>query len=204
MMLNGKLKKYDELLQHLINVVSSDRFLKNKSIGKEVPFFIFPFNPEDALKIEDSVESIIKKLKSEKGITILNINLYKIAIDMLKEEDVFDSILENESSMEKDDLLDTLQSLLDPETNLIPKIKEYISDKKFDVVFITGVGEVYPYIRSHTVLNNLQSTIEDQPTVMFFPGEYNYSETKGASLDLFNMMPGYRYYRAFNILNRQI
>ena len=65
MMLNGKLKKYDELLQHLINVVSSDRFLKNKSIGKEVPFFIFPFNPEDALKIEDSVESIIKKLKSE-------------------------------------------------------------------------------------------------------------------------------------------
>lgn len=123
---------------------------------------------------------------------------------MLKEEDVFDSILENESSMEKDDLLDTLQSLLDPETNLIPKIKEYISDKKFDVVFITGVGEVYPYIRSHTVLNNLQSTIEDQPTVMFFPGEYNYSETKGASLDLFNMMPGDRYYRAFNILNRQI
>ena len=146
MILNGKFPPYDEIFNHLIKVVSSERFLKKQGLGKEVPFFIFPFCPADALRIEDDVINVIKKLKVEKGIEILHLNLYKICIEMLKEREVFDSIIDDETSYEKDDLLDTLQSLLDPETNLIPKIKEIIEDKQFDVVFITGVGEIYPYI----------------------------------------------------------
>ncbi len=204
MILNEKSPSYDDIFNHLVKVVSSDRFLKKQGLGKEVPFFIFPFSPKYALRIEDDVINVIKKLKVEKGIEILHLNLYKICVEILKEREVFDAIMEDESSYEKDDLLDMLQSLLDPETNLIPKIKEFIADKHFDVVFITGVGEIYPYIRSHTVLNNLQSTIEEQPTVMFFPGSYKHSDTKGASLDLFNNMPGDRYYRAFNLLDYQI
>jgi hypothetical protein len=69
----------------------------------------------------------------------------------------------------------------------------------FDVMFITGVGEVFPYIRSHNVLNNLQSTATDQPTVLFFPGRYIQSLESGASLDLFGRLHDDRYYRAFNI-----
>ncbi len=204
MILNGKFLPYDEIFNHLVKVVSSERFLNKQGLGKEVPFFIFPFSPVDALKIEDDVINVIKKLKVEKGIEILHLNLYKICIEMLKEREVFDSIIEDESSYEKDDLLDMFQSLLDPESNLIPKIREIIADKQFDVAFITGVGEIYPYIRSHTVLSNLQSTIEEQPTVMFFPGSYSHSDTKGDSLDLFNIMPGDKYYRAKNLLDYQI
>ena len=203
-MINEKDITYDEIFDHTFKVVSSKRFLNKQGIGNEVPFFIVPFKPEDALKIEDDVINLIKRLNTEKGIEIINLNLYKICIEMLKENDVFDNILENESSIPKDALLDALQSMLDPETNLIPKIKKIIKDKQFNVAFITGVGEVYPYIRSHNVLNNLQSTIEEQPTVMFFPGKYSFSETKGSSLDLFNIMPGDRYYRAFNLLKQQI
>ena len=36
-----------------------------------------------------------------------------------------------------------------------------MAESDFDVMFITGVGEVFPYIRSHNVLNNLQSTAKD-------------------------------------------
>ena len=204
MILNGKFPPYDEIFSHLVKVVSSERFLNKQGLGKEVPFFIFPFSPEDALRIEDDVLNVIKKLKVENGIEILHLNLYKICIEILKERRVFNSIIENESSNDKQDLLDTLQGLLDPETNLVPKIREIIANKHFDVAFMTGVGEIYPYIRSHNVLNNLQSTIEDQPTVMFFPGSYRHSDTKGSSLDLFNIMPGDRYYRAFNLLDYQI
>ena len=160
MILNGKFPPYDEIFNHLVKVVSSERFLNKQGLGKEVPFFIFPFSPVDALRIEDDVINVIKKLKVEKGLEILHLNLYKICIEMLKEREVFDSIIEDESSYEKDDLLDMLQSLLDPESNLIPKIREIIADKQFDVAFITGVGEIYPYIRSHTVLNNLQSFLQ--------------------------------------------
>ena len=41
------------------------------------------------------------------------------------------------------------------------------------------------HIRSHNVLNNLQSTAKEKPTVMFFPGKYTQSLDTGASLDLF-------------------
>ena len=62
-----------------------------------------------------------------------------------------------------------------------------------------GVGEVFPYIRSHTVLNNLQSTAKEKPTIMFFPGEYRQSAEKGSSLNLFGKLLDDNYYRAFNI-----
>ena len=74
-----------------------------------------------------------------------------------------------------------------------------MQDAEFDVMFITGVGEVFPYIRSHNVLNNLQSTAKDKPTVMFFPGAYTHSLETGASLDLFGRLHDDKYYRAFNI-----
>jgi len=66
-------------------------------------------------------------------------------------------------------------------------------------MFITGVGQVFPYIRSHTVLNNLQSKAKDKPTVMFFPGEYKQSIVEGASLNLFDRLQDDKYYRAFDI-----
>jgi len=94
--------------------------------------------------------------------------------------------------------------VLDPETRLIPAIAEKMAHEEYDVMFITGVGEVFPYIRSHTVLNNLQSTAKDKPTVMFFPGEYTHSLEKGTSLDLFGRLHDDMYYRAFNIYHTQI
>ncbi|MDD3149127.1 MAG: DUF1788 domain-containing protein, partial [Candidatus Riflebacteria bacterium] len=64
-------------------------------------------------------------------------------------------------------------------------------------------GASFPLLRSHNVLNNLQSTAKDRPTLMFFPGEYTHSLEKGASLDLFGLLHDDKYYRAFNILHRQ-
>ena len=62
MILNGKFPPYDEIFKHLVKVVSSETFLKKQGLGKEVPFFIFPFSPADALRIEDDVIDVIKKL----------------------------------------------------------------------------------------------------------------------------------------------
>jgi hypothetical protein len=76
--------------------------------------------------------------------------------------------------------------------------------RDFDVLFISGVGEVFPYIRSHNVLNNLQSSAKDRPTVMFFPGTYTQSLETGASLDLFGRLHDDKYYRAFNIFHVEV
>ena len=111
--------------------------------------------------------------------------------------------MEAEAEISKDQLKELLQSVLDPETHLIPAIAEKMEEGEYDVMFISGVGEVFPYIRSHTVLNNLQSTAKERPTVMFFPGEYTQSIQEGASLDLFGKLHDDNYYRAFNIYHTQ-
>jgi hypothetical protein len=67
------------------------------------------------------------------------------------------------------------------------------------MLFIKGVGKVFPFIRSHIVLNNLQSAVKNIPTLMFFPGEYS-----GKSLKLFNLLEDDNYYRANNIFSQKI
>jgi hypothetical protein len=74
----------------------------------------------------------------------------------------------------------------------------------FQILFLTGIGEVYPYVRSHNVLNNLQRIAKDQPTLIFFPGRYSHSLEKGAALDLFSRLQDDRYYRAFNVYDREV
>ena len=135
------------------------------------------------------------------GVRILEINLYDLSIEMLKKEGDFEWIIENEAKMAKQKLQEELQGILSVEHALIPAIAEIILNSEFDVLFLTGVGEVFPYIRSHNVLNNLQSTAKEKPTVLFFPGSYTHSLESGASLDLFGRLHDDKYYRAFNIFH---
>ena len=111
--------------------------------------------------------------------------------------------MEEEQSVSKDELKEELQSMLDVETVLTPAIEEIMGASEFAVMFISGVGEVFPYIRSHNVLNNLQKTAKEKPTVMFFPGEYTHSLESGASLELFGRLHDDKYYRAFNIYHSE-
>ena len=191
-------KPIHERYQHLLEVISSQRFLKMQGLGNEVPFFICPYDPKEANEMAKLGTQLINQLKNQ-GIHVLKINLYDLAIELLKERGIWEQLLEAESTISKDELKELLQGVLDPEKHLIPAIAKKMQQEPFDVMFISGVGEVFPYIRSHTVLNNLQSTAKDRPTVMFFPGQYSHSAEKGASLKLFGRLHDDNYYRAFNI-----
>ncbi|WP_370872772.1 DUF1788 domain-containing protein [Methylicorpusculum sp.] len=186
--------------QHLFAVISGQRFLNKQGLGNEVPFFICPFKPEESVEMERLQRQLVNRLE-QIGIRILEINLYDLSIEMLKKEGDFEWIIENEAKMTKPKLQEELQGILSVEHALIPAIAEMIANAEFDVLFLTGVGEVFPYIRSHNVLNNLQSTAKEKPTVLFFPGSYTHSLESGASLDLFGRLHDDKYYRAFNIFH---
>jgi len=186
--------------QHLFDVISGERFLKKQGLGNEVPFFICPFKPEESVEMERLQRQLVNRLEQE-GVRILEINLYDLSIKILKERDIWDQIIEVEQSVSKDQLKELLQGVLDPEAHLIPAIAAKMAITDFEALFISGVGEVFPYIRSHNVLNNLQSTAKDKPTVIFFPGSYTHSLESGASLDLFGKLHDDKYYRAFNIFH---
>lgn len=192
-----------ERSEHLFKVVTSERFLTKQGLGNEVPFFICPYPASEGLSMVDDRKALVTRVQHA-GVKVLDLNLYDIALDILGQRAILDEVLDNEADMDKGELKELLQGVLDPQTHLIPKIGAAIAQTPHDVIFLSGVGEVYPFIRSHNVLNNLQSTAKDRPTVLFFPGSYTHALATGASLDLFGRLHDDKYYRAFNILNYEV
>ena len=192
-----------ERFKHLFSVISGQRFLKKQGLGNEVPFFICPFKPEEFVEMERLRSQLVSRLE-QTGVRVLEINLYDLAIEILKKRDLWEQVLEKEKSVSKSQLKELFQGVLDPSAHLVPEIAAKLRSSKFDVLFLSGVGEVFPYIRSHNVLNNLQSTAKDKPTLMFFPGDYTHSLESGASLDLFGKLRDDKYYRAFNIFHCEV
>lgn len=188
--------------QHLLEVISSSRFLAMEGLGNEVPFFICPYDPTDALEVINVQHRLTTKLRL-KGITVLEINLYDLSVQILKDRGIWQQILDAEPELDKHDFREQLQGLLDPGDQLKSAVATRIADADYDVLFLTGVGEVFPYVRSHNVLNNMQSVLKDKPMLMFFPGDYRQTESLGSSLELFGRLHDDQYYRAKNILEQE-
>ena len=59
-----------ERYQHLLTVIGSERFLRKQGLGNEVPFFICPYKPEEAIEMERLQRQLINKL-AQNGIEVL-------------------------------------------------------------------------------------------------------------------------------------
>lgn len=191
-------QNYNKAYEHLVNVISSELFLKGKGPINEIPFYVCPYEPSITVPVKKLQTQLANTLE-QKGIGVLNINLYDLTVDILKRENDWQWYISHEKSMKKTALKEDLQAILDVESVIIPEIATKMREHPYDVLFLTGIGEVFPYIRSHQVLNNLESTAKEKPTLMFFPGTYAYTQEKGASLTLFGELLDDRYYRASNI-----
>jgi hypothetical protein len=178
---------------HLYKVISSKRFLNKEALGGEIPFFISAYDAKQELQVRDSVKLLRNKLETS-GISVLEINLYDIVCDILEEKGGIERMFNVEKTKSKEKFLRAMQSTLNIHQILMPTIKDRIEKANASVYFLTGIGMVFPYIRSHNVLNNLQNVAKESPTVAFFPGEYN-----GHTLNLFGLLKDDNYYRAFNI-----
>lgn len=182
-------EKFEKLYQTFIN----ENFLSMKALGGEIPFYISSYNPNQEISIFDEVQRLINRLKIV-GVSVYEINLFSLVVEMLKDRGILNKIIDKEVDLSKDKLYKTIQGAIDTQKYLIPKIEELTTNNPSNIVFLTGIGQVYPFIRSHSILNNLQNSIKDRPTVMFFPGIYD-----GTSLSLFGKLKDDNYYRAFNL-----
>ena len=203
---------------HLIQVIGGERFLQMRGLNNDLPFYICEFRANEAFEMQRMQRQLISSLANlqvpclgGRGVQVLEINLYDLCVELLQAREgssdggrLWDEVLAIEPDADKDNLLELLQNVLGIEDYLIPAIGERLQRSGFDVLFLSGIGEVFPYIRSHNVLNNLQSTAKDKPTVLFFPGEYRHSLEQGASLELFGLLHDDKYYRAFNIFETQV
>ena len=194
----------NELLEHLISIVSNKEFLKNNNPNNEIPFYICPFLPQFTLEVYEVVD-FLKKQLNKKEIKVLEIDLYDISIKLLKTRtgNLLEKIQKKESKLKKMQLKETLRNVLNAERHLVPEIKKLTESNEYKVLFIKGIGEVFPYIRSHNILSNLQKILKNEPSIIFFPGSYQNDPKVGSSLNLFCEFSNDNYYRAFNILTMQ-
>jgi hypothetical protein len=189
--------RFVDLEDRMISVASLTRY----GTANDLKFYIFDYAPKDEFFIRKEV----KKLKSRNP-DIVEFDLYEMMLDIIEEESYLEDIHRMEVDYEKDLLLrEVFQPLLSVEeddNSFLQKFKTGVPDDGKSIVLITGVGKAFPIIRSHTILNNLQSIFRCNPVVMMYPGRY---EIKNAmTLRLFERLDDDNYYRAFPLVERRI
>ncbi|MDR2895221.1 MAG: DUF1788 domain-containing protein [Propionibacteriaceae bacterium] len=189
---------------HLLKVLSSERFLKMEGLGNEVPFFIWAYPPDKELDAQKAMNRVVNQLTTKQGLSVLTIDLYDLAMQLLKDRGVLEQVIEIEPDESKPDFRELLQGMLDPEQHLAPAIGQRIkAHGDYDILVLVGIGKVFPFIRSHNVLNNIQTVAGAKPMLMLFPGEYRQSATLGSALVLFDQLTDDQYYRAKNIQDQE-
>lgn len=178
---------------HIYTVINEPSFLKMSALGGEIPFWISTYKPVQENDISVEIQNLCKKLGNN-GIKPHLVDLFSLSLNIADENLGLEKLFEVEKRKSKERFKKAFESTVNIHDRLIPAIADEVEQAKPDLLLIYRVGSVFPFIRSHNILNNLQSKVKDIPTLLFFPGEYN-----GRSLNLFGLLKDDNYYRAFNI-----
>ena len=189
--------EFNEKLDKIWNRISEDKFLKNVGVGGEVRYYVFDYEPVDELVVREKIENLKKRNNSDAdGFQIVEFDLYKLIIGILEDRGYIDKCIAFEESKGQEYLYNAVAKLLRLTTDdnlIVTKIVNETPENS--VVFLTGVGKAYPFLRSHNVLNNLHQVLDKVPVVMFYPGCWN-----GKTLSLFGTIDDGNYYRAFPLI----
>jgi len=185
----------NERLNKILPTLTSQKFLSSSGLGNEIGFYIFDYPPEDERRIRVHITWLIEQLpKQQPDLRVKHINLFELVVGYLKSR----NLLVPAMTMQRDKGDDALkQALAGPlhGTKLAMVFAKAAKPEEHDLILVSGVGSVWPLIRSHTLLNNLHRMVEHTPLVMFYPGNYD-----GQSLRLFGKLRNNNYYRAFQLI----
>ncbi|HOB41673.1 MAG: DUF1788 domain-containing protein [Bacillota bacterium] len=179
-----------ERLDELALKLKDESFLSRKGLGNEVSVWIFDYDPADELLVRQFIRQQVERSQLPGSVgRIAGFDLYELAMEIAERKGVLDRLESMEETRGPEYLLEAMRSILQA-SEFVSLMNERITDES--LVFITGVGRVWPLVRSHTILNNLGGRLDSLPVVLFFPGSYD-----GLSLQLFNILDDDNYYRAF-------
>jgi len=186
---------FEERLNQILPRVTSDDFLSGHGLGNEIAFHIFDYPPEEELRIREQLDFLMDHIPKQKpGLHVAHINLFDFVIDHLKKRNLLDRTIELQKTKGDEFVLRQLEKILHPE-KLAPLFAEQVQPEENNLVLVSGVGSVWPLMRTHTLLNNLHPVMGQTPLVMFYPGNYD-----GQSLRLFGKIKSDNYYRAFRLI----
>ncbi len=173
--------------------LGEEDFLQNKGIGNEVGFFTFCYDPS----LEMQARAFFAQLQreAEAGQLPCNLmvrNLYDVFLGLCERKRIAQAIPKQELKTGSAKQLRQLQKVCSPAA--IAKELEYSPHSVGDVLLLTGVGEIYPLLRVHTLLDNMHASFGDIPVIITYPGQFS-----GSEFHLFNRLGDGNYYRAFDL-----
>ncbi len=186
----------EERLNQILPRITSRDFLDSKGLGNEIGFWIFDYPPERELEVRDFLTGTVLPAlaKAVPAVQTATVDLLQLVTGLLEERKLLDKTLEMQKTKGDDSTLAALRSVL-KEDKLAQKIASQHQIQNLDLLMLTGVGAVYPMLRTHTLLSALHPIMGTTPLLMFFPGRYD-----GHSLRLFNTLTEDHYYRAFRLV----
>ena len=170
---------------------SDEVFLSNKGLSNEVGIHVFCYDPQDEMIVRDYMKKLIQQ--TNLPFRLIECDLYKIFLQICKDKRILKTIPAMEQKKGSEGLLKQLQKIATPEAFV--ERMQYSPHQHGDILLISGVGKVYPFMRSHNILDNIQHLFSDIPVVMLYLGKFN-----GQELSLFDEFHDGNYYRAFNML----
>ena len=187
---------FEERLNQILPRLTSRDFLDSKGLGNEIGFWIFDYPPERELDMRSFLcGTVLPALKKHvPALRAESIDLLKLVTGVLEERKLLDKVLSMQLSKGDDSTLAALRSVL-KEDKIAERIASQHDIANLDLLILTGVGSVYPMLRTHTLLSALHPVMGNTPLLMFFPGRYD-----GHSLRLFNLLAEDHYYRAFRLV----
>ena len=162
-----------ERLNKILPRVVADDFLGGSGIGNEIAFYVFDYPPEDELRVRDHIRSLLESIsKKRPGLRVKHVNLFDFVLDHLKARNYLDKALEMQKAKGDEAIKKALAGPLHPE-KLAPLFAEVARPEQHDLVLVSGVGSVYPLMRTSSLLSNLQRVMGGTPLVLFYPGRYD-------------------------------
>lgn len=184
-------------LNSLTAELQNPRLLSNRGIGNEIGYYIFDYDPEHEPIVQQYIAGLQQKMMSSAvPLKIIEIDLYRLILKVLEDKKLLQKAFELEANKGNEVLAKTIKPMVRPE-KVVEQVQSMVKGDE-DLILLTGVGASWPILRSHTILNNLHSELDQTPVVMFFPGSYD-----GQELRLFNTLKDDNYYRAFPLVPRQ-
>lgn len=184
----------------IVERLSDDTLLGRKGYTMRQSTYVLPYPPSQRSYARDLIAAICSDDLPNRGVRAVQVNLYDIVLDYLDSEGMWEPLCEAEQTATRDELIMMLQDTISVSDVIKPAVEAAIDDSACDIAFITGVGETFPFVRTHTLLGEIET---DKPVVLVFPGEYRQNADGSTSLDILNIPSEANggYYRATNVFD---
>ena len=188
-------RSFEERLNQIVPRLTSDELLHNSGLGSEIGFYVFDYAPEHEPAVRRHIQFVLDYLEKKRPeLRIAHINLFELIIDYLKSRNLLERAIKTQQEKGDHVLLKALKAPLSAD-KIAHFFVQRAQPKEHDLVLVSGVGNVWPLLRSHHLLNNLHPLMGNTPLVMFYPGVFT-----GQGLRLFGRLKESNYYRAFRLV----